>query len=256
MTDPFARGDDALHHAVKCWAKAADGGRSYERDGLLLTFADSPMRAYNQVFILDPVVSADALRAAAAEYVPGRFRVRFAAHLADALGDTPERAGLQLQGGIPSMALTLPVEPIGPPAELVIRRADDARTLLDHCAVVAAGFDRWAEELTPVFTEKLLSDPDFAAFVGYVNGEPVVTAQLVVHEGVAGLYWIATVESARGHGYGEAITRHAAAEGQARGCDIATLQASPMGRPLYERTGFTVIGDYVTYVPADAALDP
>ena len=98
---------------------------------------------------------------------------------------------------------------------------------------------------------RLLDEPDWAGWVGYADGVPVATAQLVVHENVAGLYYIATVEAARRKGYADALTRIAMREGLARGCDLVCLQASPYGRPVYERIGFDVIGEYVTYVPSD-----
>ena len=54
-----------------------------------------------------------------------------------------------------------------------------------------------------------------------------------------------------GKGYGDAITRAAIVEGQERACDLVCLQASPLGRPVYERLGFSVIGEYVTYISKD-----
>jgi predicted GNAT family acetyltransferase len=58
-----------------------------------------------------------------------------------------------------------------------------------------------------------------------------------------GVYNIATLEMARRRGYGAAMTARVVADGAADGCDVAILQASEMGRPIYERLGFrTVIG--------------
>ena len=63
-----------------------------------------------------------------------------------------------------------------------------------------------------------------------------------------GVYNIATIESARGRGYGAAITRQVVADGIAAGCDVAILQASDMGYPVYERMGFRTVVEYVGYV--------
>jgi hypothetical protein len=38
------------------------------------------------------------------------------------------------------------------------------------------------------------------------------------------------------------------ADGVADGCDVAALQASEMGRPIYERLGFRTVVRYATYV--------
>ena len=37
-------------------------------------------------------------------------------------------------------------------------------------------------------------------------------------------------------------------DGAAAGCEVAILQASEMGRPIYERLGFTTVVDYLGFV--------
>jgi hypothetical protein len=54
--------------------------------------------------------------------------------------------------------------------------------------------------------------------------------------------------------YGEAVTARAMLEGWARGCDMASLQASPAGYPVYIRLGFKDVAYYKTYArPATAS---
>ena len=65
-----------------------------------------------------------------------------------------------------------------------------------------------------------------------------------------GVHSIATVESARRRGYGAAMTARVVADGAAEGCDVAALQASEMGRPIYERQGFRTVVRYAAYVSA------
>ncbi len=142
---------------------------------------------------------------------------------------------------------------IGPiETSLRIERVTDEAGLADHVRVVAEGFGNWEPEtLGAIFTSRLLDQPDWFAWVGYDDGKPVATSQLVVHSGVGGLYYIATMEPARRKGYGEALTLIAIREGFDRGCDMACLQASSLGKPVYERIGFTVLGEYVTYIPKE-----
>jgi ribosomal protein S18 acetylase RimI-like enzyme len=84
-------------------------------------------------------------------------------------------------------------------------------------------------------------------FVGYLHGDPVATVSLVTAGGTAGIYNVTTVEAARGRGIGAAMTVAAARHGAARGFDLATLQASRMGRPVYERLGFEFVCDLHPY---------
>lgn len=84
-------------------------------------------------------------------------------------------------------------------------------------------------------------------FLGLLDGEPVGTASLLTAGGAAGIYNITTIERARGRGIGAALTARAVQAGRERGMEVATLQASTMGRPVYERLGFRFVCDLVPY---------
>lgn len=94
----------------------------------------------------------------------------------------------------------------------------------------------------------MLDTAGWLAYVGHVDGEPVTTTQLIVDGDVAGLYYVGTMESARGRGYGEAITRHAMGEAASLGCSRTTLQASPMGLPIDLRAFGVQAGDLLPHV--------
>jgi hypothetical protein len=44
------------------------------------------------------------------------------------------------------------------------------------------------------------------------------------------------------------MTARVVADGLVAGCDVAALQASQMGRPIYERLGFRTVVRYMAYV--------
>ena len=90
----------------------------------------------------------------------------------------------------------------------------------------------------------------FAAqmYTGFLDGEPVATSALFMSNHVAGVYNVATLNAYRRRGFGEAMTWHAVREGAAAGCGMASLQASEMGRPIYERMGFRLVAGYKTYL--------
>ncbi|SDM13566.1 GNAT family N-acetyltransferase [Aliiruegeria lutimaris] len=96
---------------------------------------------------------------------------------------------------------------------------------------------------------------DQPRFTAYLDGEPVAVSSLVITEGLAGVYAVATLPNARKRGLGTAMTLHAMAEGKRRGARMATLQATTMGRPIYEKIGFRKIFDYQNYLQRSDTLD-
>ena len=77
----------------------------------------------------------------------------------------------------------------------------------------------------------------------------------LVSHGVAGVYYVATVASARRRGLGDALTRVAARAGFQRGARVAWLGASEMGADRYRRIGFSDLGSTIVEYesPATAA---
>ena len=170
------------------------------------------------------------------------------------LGDRLRSRGLVAADAWPGMAVAASelVEP-APVDGLAIRRvASDAD--------FATYLDIFAPILSPsaAFTELVANagralgfaeDAPEIHFVGSLGGDPVATVSLVVAGGAAGIYNVTTVESARGRGIGAAMTAAAVRAGRERGMAVATLQASTMGRPVYERLGFRFVCDLVPYRP-------
>lgn len=78
----------------------------------------------------------------------------------------------------------------------------------------------------------------YRRFLGRLNGAPVATAALFLGAGVAGLYAVACVGSARGRGIGSAISLAALHAARADGYRNAVLESSPSGFNVYARLGF------------------
>ncbi|MBM0274527.1 GNAT family N-acetyltransferase [Micromonospora tarensis] len=91
---------------------------------------------------------------------------------------------------------------------------------------------------------------DADAMTGYLaeeSGRPVGTAFGVRTRGAVGVFNIAVVPAARGRGLGRGLTEAVLRAGIAAGADAAYLHSSPMGRPLYESMGFTLVETWTVF---------
>jgi GNAT superfamily N-acetyltransferase len=75
-------------------------------------------------------------------------------------------------------------------------------------------------------------------FVGMVDEKPTTCVRLFFANGVAGIFHVATIPSARGHGYGAEITIAALETAKELGYKSAVLASSPAGHNVYYRLGF------------------
>jgi GNAT superfamily N-acetyltransferase len=61
--------------------------------------------------------------------------------------------------------------------------------------------------------------------------------------------WVGTLEPFRRRGLGELVTRVVTNWAFDEGATLVTLQASPMGRPIYERMGFETVSSERLFIP-------
>jgi predicted GNAT family acetyltransferase len=248
MPDPALLSYENLRHASKTWALAAADGESWQDGGIFVASSGIAMRSFNRAYVTSEMSSQSVDRFVtymAQRDVPFRVSAR------DGLDTTVlEQACFVENGGIPCLVLD-DIAIAAPPTPLEIRPASDETTLGHHVDIVASAFDWSPDELAQVFTPRLLHATGLACFVGYLDGAPVACSQCFVHNGVAGIYYVGTLESQRKRGFGDAMTAHAVRAGAVAGCSMASLQASPMGQPIYQRMGFRRIDYYRTFVPRE-----
>jgi ribosomal protein S18 acetylase RimI-like enzyme len=158
-----------------------------------------------------------------------------------------EAKGHQPAYEMPEMVLAGPVDPPALPAGAELRRLRSSGEAEDYWRVAAASYLSlgFPAEVFAFYTNHrgLLAD-NVAAFVVYLDGKPVSIAMTIVSHGVAGIYWVGSLEEARGRGLGRAVTAAATNAGFDLGADVASLQASPMGAPIYADMGYETIFDY------------
>lgn len=248
--------------AISVGIANAPGSLVRRTDGVALLASGLPVRFFNQVAIEDEHATPDAVGAAVAEM---RDRAApFVVHLRrghdDAFQPLMKQLGLVLpadQVPMPGMALH-PIQPSGttvPPGH-EIRRVEDASGMDDHVVTGALGFGMPEEILRAIVAADTWQLAGNAVYVGYTHGVPVTTGLGIRTGTTIGVYNIATIENARRQGLGAAMTERVAADGAAEGCDLAILQASPMGRQIYERLGYRTVVEYDGWVEPEGATTP
>lgn len=239
----------------------APGSLVRRTDGVALALTGLPIRLFNQVLVELDSATDDAVAAgiAAARDRGDTFAVNLRRGADDRLVPLMTRLGLvrvSEEPWMPGMALyPIPAGGAGVRdgsggSDHEIRRVVDEAGTEDHIVTAAAGFEMPEALLRTIVGPALTAHPDVAVYVGYTDGRPVTTGLGFRTGRTIGVCNIATVPSARRRGYGAAMTERIAADGAADGCDVAILQASPMGLPIYERLGYRTVVDY------DAWIDP
>jgi ribosomal protein S18 acetylase RimI-like enzyme len=155
-----------------------------------------------------------------------------------------QASGMNPLADSPCMLVEKPVAEAVVPSGIRIERMTELRHVQDAVRINAEAYEALklpAAETHVFFGQpQALLSPRVTGFVAYRGEEPVSTA-LTIHSGAgAGVYWVGTAASAQRMGLAELCTRLATNAGFAAGARAVTLQASPLGEPIYRRMGYTV----------------
>jgi ribosomal protein S18 acetylase RimI-like enzyme len=241
----FARGAETLVASWNEYARRSTGAAVHRLAGVdVAVFPSEPERAvYNNALVAQGLPSRAragalaALERAYAEAGVTRFAV-WAVEDDDPLRTDLEQRGYRLDASTLAMGMAL--------ADLTTPRQP-----------VELGRADWSEhlrigELPPNFL--LGTDPrDHHVRVGRLGGENVATALAFDHRGDCGISNVATLEHARRRGLGTALTVLQLYDARARGCVMASLQATPEAEGMYGSIGFRDLGRIFEYAPGDAA---
>jgi GNAT superfamily N-acetyltransferase len=242
MTDP-----DILHRAVsncatayRTWAERM-GKPTRLWDELSCADLGLPVALPpNGATLLRPPVEAGELLERIASFFAGRSAGDYEIW---SLWPIPDLSALGIESWpVPCMVRDAGGEPPPPPPELEIVEAADAGTVSEAAAMIGEVFGSPGEPASMLSPACL--DERFRVWVGRVDGRPVSTAIASISDGFVGVYAVATTREARGRGYGEALTWAATC---CRSELPATLQASSMGRPVYERMGYRTVAEFTVW---------
>lgn len=212
-----------------------------------------PIPLFNQAFAFE-VPTEDELREAV-EWLSSRgapFWVSTPAENADEIAAIAPAVGLaDTAESIPGMWISLDDVSQLLPNELHIVRATEPEHLDAFAVAISGGFGPPPELARTITPDSVLNDDDHNQhLVGYVDEEPVACAELVATGDIAGVYSVAVPEQHRRRGYGEAVTAAVLRAGRDLGCTTGCLQASDMGKPIYERMGFDTFTEYRLFAAA------
>lgn len=253
MTNPdalAALADENFRAMLHLCAEVVAGGEVTERGGMVLCATGLPEPMFNVGFVMRPLASpAEDIAAAVAYFdtheVPFIIRLRegvdlAAEHACEALGlpysDTVPGMVRQDLANIPERAGELRVKPVR-----------DMHEMKPYIDVLAEGFGMPRELAVALGSENMLHRDELRLFLGYAGAQPVATAMSLRSGNTVGVYNVATVPSDRRRGIGEEMTWHCLRAGASQGCTSAALQASDMGKPIYERMGFVTVAPYRTF---------
>ncbi|RMF23739.1 MAG: GNAT family N-acetyltransferase [Deltaproteobacteria bacterium] len=245
------RGDlnyaEVLREEARC-----GGGSVIEEDGIVVTLAGHPHPLVNSALRMDHRIDAETCVDRIVNfYVPrgqGCTVILRAAVDDSDLGRAAAEAEMREWGELPAMVTEAPLERPATTDDCRLSWVDAAQTAEDFHRVAAEAWQTY--DIPPDATDyvfgsgRLLLLPHVQAVVAYTGDSPAAAAFVLMSHEIAGVYWVSTIPAARGRGLAAACTQAVTNRAFELGARAVCLQASPMGRSVYERLGFSTIGSY------------
>jgi len=158
------------------------------------------------------------------------------------LNNLLENYGFILENKWKAMAIDIKKMPyiFDIPEGMQIKKISDLEELKkwSHILVESFQFSKVIDSYKKYFINAGLDDINFDYYLGFFNGKPVATSIFFKGQGAAGIFYIGTVEEARGHGIAQAMVYYILNKSKIHGYRFCVLQASEMGYTLYKKIGF------------------
>lgn len=243
MTTDAERTRDALRTAFETLYALFDGARYERRDGYDFLFVpEIPIAPFNGVWPLDDAAAPElegALEEIEAAGVPCSVQLRD--------DDTPaceaeaRRLGFTSELAMPAMVVREDELRDRSVDGLSISTVDGDGDRTLAMTTAATGFGAPLSIFEPIYREQVLATAGFRLYLARMADEAVSTAVGYTIGDTVGIFNVATPSDHRGHGYGAAVTAAAALGGFAAGAELAWLQASQLGFPVYRALGFAQV---------------
>lgn len=231
---------DSLRTAFESLYALFDGARYERRDGYdFLLIPEIPVAQFNGVWPLDDAAAPElegALAEIEAAGVPSSVQIRD--DRTPACEAEAKRLGLTKELKMPAMVVRereLRSRPVDGLAISTVDGGDDRTVAIE---TAAAGFAAPLSIFEPIYRDNVLALDGVRAYLARAGDVAVSTSIGYTLGRMVGIFNVATPAEHRGRGYGAAVTAAAARDGFAGGAELAWLQASDMGFPVYRRLGF------------------
>ena len=198
-------------------------------------------KQFNIFFIKEPTSKPQKILETGEDYFKERhlpFRFSFAPGIEEEFLSALTERGYKEDSSDPVMTLMNLPDNNAYQNDLDIRQVSTSEELADFQRVVEISYSLPEGAGPFVITDKVLLMPEVEMYVGYVDNHPACVSMIYQTGDLGGIYYVGTLGEFRKRGLGKAITTHAAMSAKNRGCTFVGLQASKMGRPVYERLGF------------------
>jgi GNAT superfamily N-acetyltransferase len=228
---------------IRVGADVGTGSRVFEREGIVAQVSPAVPDAslFNSVTYRDPESLRDALPELASVFAEAGVRAWTVwAHESDVeSGALLGAAGHLLDGTPEGMGCALEdlIEPDGV-GELDYTDNPDAGVLQ---SVLARGYG-FPLAMSERVAAGVPSGPGTIVAVASLEGRPACTAQVTVVDGDAGIYAVATIPEARGRGLARRLQFELLRRARELGAKTTSLQASKLGRGVYEALGYQSFG--------------
>jgi ribosomal protein S18 acetylase RimI-like enzyme len=247
MSDDADHAATALIAALRTLADSLPGMHEKQTaPGVISLMSGLPLATLNGVFTdaARPDVTEIDRAAAGLAGLPLPWSIQFRGEPEPAAERVAARYGLTARTTLPLMLYGPATDPQAPPARESAAarvRAAGPEDRADYTAALAAGMEAPPEMMTPFGSAEAFALPGGVPYLARDDGQVVSVGFGVFAEGITGIFNIATRPAYRGRGYGRAVTSRIVADGIARGADLAYLQSSEDGYPLYQSMGFRTV---------------
>jgi len=180
------------------------------------------------------------------------FSIIVRAHLDKDLLDTCQGLKLYQVANAPGMVIEDMLEDTPLPPGARLQQVTTESMVHDFAEVAARSFTALGlpEDVgRSVFSEpSTLLVPHLYPVVAYLEDKPASCALALFSHGIGGIYYVGTIEAARGMGLAEHCTRAVGNAAFKLGARCVVLQASQYGEPVYKRMGYKEFTRYPWFI--------